>query len=325
MKPQNKKIAILIICILNVLSSYAQNDINRLFFNLPLEASRDTIYSAIKKYGFIESGRKGTVSQDDTIIKTFHGYLDTKEPATVLADSIKILLSTGGIVSSEIDKYYQNLLIVWSYYHFSNPKAAKIFYRDKKIEIEKIRSEKLALYSNSNDNVKAGSTDTKDYTDVSIKFDRERPGYIVITLEYQRNEGERKLKHQFVPKKELVYREIDPKNLFRANTVDQVPITKMCLNKNDKSARCFIESITRYINVDYEDFNLPPGIQRIGLKFIVDKNKEIINIQASHPNKKLCEEIMQNVSKIKIMEAASNKGIAVDYLVETTLRISYGN
>ena len=80
--------------------------------------------------------------------------------------------------------------------------------------------------------------DAEDGKNVSIAFTRKKPGYIVVTLEYQRYEGEKKIFRQFRSKKELVFREIDPKNLFNYNNVEQVPITKICSNKNDKSKFC---------------------------------------------------------------------------------------
>lgn len=328
MKSQNRIILIILTQFLNLLNSYAQNDVNKLFFNLPLESSRDSIYSSIKKYGFIQKHSNRTVSQDDNIIKTFYGYLDIKRSENVLTDSITIQLSTGGTILQD-EKYYQNLLIVWSYYHFSNAKTAKIFYRDKKIEIEKITAINPLHYKNFEDNKKTGFSDkfndNKDDKKVSIQFKKEKQEYIV-TLEYQRNEGEKKLKRQFI-KKELIFREIDNKNLFRAYNVEQVPITKKCSTENNKSIECFKESIATLISrdIDFDTFDLTPGTHRVYLKFVIDKNKEIINIKVDHKNSKLCEEITRIINQINIIEPAINKGIKVDYLAEIPLTISIEN
>lgn len=327
MKSKNRIILIILTQFLNLLNSYAQNDINKLFFNLPLESSRDSIYSSIKKYGFIQKHSNRTVSQDDNIIKTFYGYLDIKRSENVLTDSITIQLSTGGTILED-EKYYQNLLIVWSYYHFSNAKIAKIFYRDKKIEIEKITDAKPFHYENFEDNKKTGFSDkfnNEDDKKVSIQFKKEKQEYIV-TLEYQKNEGEKKLKRQFI-KKELIFREIDNKNLFRAYNVEQVPITKKCSTENNKSIECFKESIATHISrdIDFDTFDLTPGTHRISLKFVIDKNKEIINIKVDHKNSKLCEEITRIINQLNIIEPAINKGIKVDYLAEIPLTISIEN
>ncbi|MDR6761933.1 hypothetical protein J2Y38_002144 [Flavobacterium sp. 2755] len=328
MKSQNKKIVIIIIHFLCLLNSYAQNDINQLFFNLPLQSSRDTIYSSIKKYGFIENHRNRNVFQNDQIIKTFYGYLDLKssEKALVAVDTIKIQLTIAS-TSSEIDKYYQNLLIVSSYYHFLDPRAAKLFYRDKKIEIDKITAEKQLHQKNFSDHAETRVSDKfvdAQNEKVSISFKREQPGHIVIGLEYERNEGEKKLKHEFIPKKELVFREIDIKNLFRSNNVEQIPLTKKCAVKNDRSKECFKESIINHIwnEVEFDSFNLTPERQRIAINFIINKNKEIINIKVEHPNRKLCEEVMNSINEINIIEPAINKGIKVDYLAEIQMIIS---
>jgi hypothetical protein len=328
MKSQNKKTVIIIIHFLYVLNLSAQNKVNQLFFDLPLQSARDTIYSSIKKYGFIEKRSNTTVKQNDQIIKTFNGYLPSRAPEKALtgADSTRIQLSLGS-TSAEIDKYYQNILIVWSYYHFSNPRTAKLFYRDKKIEIDKITAEKQSDYNNSNNLVKTAvsdkSTDALDEK-VSISFKREQLGYIVVGLEYQRNEGEKKLKRQFIPKKELVFREIDSKNVFRAPDIEQVPLTQKCTVKNESSITCFKESIVQHIwnEVDFYDFNLTAQRHQIALSFIITKNNEIINIKASHPNKKLCEEIMQSISEIKISAPAMKKGLKVNYLAEIKMDFS---
>ena len=105
MKLQNKILLIILLQFLSLLNSHAQNDINKLFFNLPLESSRDTIYSSIKKFGFIEKISNRTISQNDKVIKTFYGYLDIKNNT---ADSIKIQLSTGSssIETKNITKIY---------------------------------------------------------------------------------------------------------------------------------------------------------------------------------------------------------------------------
>lgn len=326
MKSANNYVLIFLMLFLSLLNSYAQNDINKLFFNLPLESSRDTIYSSIKKYGFIQKKSNKTVSQNDKIIKTFYGYLDIKEIGKTSADSIKIQLSTGSS-SIENEKYYQNLLIVWSYYHFSNIKKAKKLYQSKKNEIEKIISKKPYHFKNFEDNEKIGFSDkfydTENGREVSIEFKKEKQEYVVI-LEYQRNEGEKILKKQFIKKKELIFREVDNQNLFQSFNVEQPPITKRCSIENKKSIECLNNSIGSHIldNVDFEDFELTNGNHKFLLSFIVDKNAEIINIKVIHENEKLCEEIMKSINEIIIIEPAFNKGTKVDYLAKFPFTIT---
>ncbi len=328
MKLQNRNLLIILIYFLSLLNSYAQKDINKLFFNLPLESSRDSIYSSIQKYGFIEKRSNRTISQNDKIIKTFYGYLDVKTLGNTLADSIRIQLSTGSS-SIENDKYYQNLLIVWIYHHFSNVKKAKEFYQVKKNEIKKIISEKPYHFKNyfEDDNIKTGYSDKfyeeKSDREVSIEFKREKQEYIVI-LEYQRNEGEKKLKNQPIPKKELILREIDIKNLFNFSNVEQIPVTKKCLEKNEKSEECFKKTIANHIgeNLDFEDFSLKPGTHRIPVSFIIDKEGKIINIKVLHSNDKLCEEIKNSINEMNISEPAIKNGLKVDCKVEIPLYIT---
>jgi hypothetical protein len=331
MKSQNRNILIILIYFLSLLNSYAQKDINKLFFNLPLESGRDSIYCSIKKYGFIEESTNRTVSQNNKIIKTFSGYLDVKTLGNTLADSIKIQLSTGSSFI-ENDNYYQNLLIVWTYHHFSNVKTAKEFYQVKKNEIIKIVSEKPYHFRNYFDDgtITAGYSDTfyeeKGDREVSIEFKRKKKEYIII-LGYQRNEGEKKLKGELIPRKELIVREIDSNNLFQSNNVQQVPVIEKCSTENDKSIECLKRSIAGHISndIDFESFGLTAGAHRVFLKFVIDKNAEIINIKVSHKNTKLCEEIMNSINELNITEPAINKGIKVDFLVDIPLTITIEN
>jgi hypothetical protein len=330
MKSQNRNILIILIYFLSLLNSYAQKDINKLFFNLPLESGRDSIYCSIKKYGFIEESTNRTVSQNNKIIKTFSGYLDVKTLGNTLADSIKIQLSTASSFI-ENDNYYQNLLIVWTYHHFSNVKTAKEFYQVKKNEIIKIVSEKPYHFRNYFDDgtITAGYSDTfyeeKGDREVSIEFKRKKKEYIII-LGYQRNEGEKKLKGELIPRKELIVREIDSKNLFQSNNVQQVPVIEKCSTENDKSIECLKRSIAGHISndIDLDDIGLT-GAHRVFLKFVIDKNAEIINIKVSHKNTRLCEEIMNSINELNITEPAINKGIKVDFLVDIPLTITIEN
>jgi hypothetical protein len=316
---------------LNLLNSYAQKDISKLFFNLQLESGRDSIYCSIKKYGFIEESTNRTVSQNNKIIKTFSGYLDVKTLGNTLADSIKIQLSTGSSFI-ENDNYYQNLLIVWTYHHFSNVTTAKEFYQVKKNEIIKIVSEKPYHFRNYFDDgtITAGYSDTfyeeKGDREVSIEFKRKKKEYIII-LGYQRNEGEKKLKGELIPRKELIVREIDSKNLFQSNNVQQVPVIEKCSTENDKSIECLKRSIAGHISndIDFEAFGLTAGAHRVFLKFVIDKNAEIINIKVFHKNTRLCEEIMKSINELNITEPAINKGIKVDFLVDIPLTITIEN
>lgn len=321
MKSQNRNLLLILIYFLSLLNSYAQKDINQLFFNLPLESSRDSIYSSIKKYGFIEKSSNRTVSQNKKIIKTFSGYLDVKTVGSTLADSIKIQLSTGS-TSIENDNYYQNLLILWTYHHFSNVKTAKEFYQVKKNEIIKIVSEKPNHFRNyfEDGTITAGYSDTfyeeKGDREVSIEFKREKKEYLII-LGYQRNEGEKKIKGELIPKKELIVREIDSKNLFQSNNVQQVPVIEKCASENDTSIECLKRSIAKHISndIDLDAIGLT-GAQRVLLKFVIDKNAEIINIKVFHKNTKLCQEIIKSINELNITKPAINKGLKVDFLVD---------
>ena len=125
----------------------------------------------------------------------------------------------------------------------------------------------------------------------------------------------------------MIVREIDSKNLFQSNNVEQVPVLKKCSIENDKSIECLKRSIAIHISndIDLDSFGLNAGSHRVFLMFIIDKNAEIINIKVSHKNTKLCEEIMKSINELNIIEPAINKGIKVDFLVDIPLTITIEN
>lgn len=331
MKKKRKEFLVVLILYLSISKVYSQNDINKLFFNLPLESNRNTIYSSIKNYGFIEEKVSETISQNDSIIKTFYGHLDKEKYIDTLADSIKIQLSTGSSFI-ENEKYYNNLLIIWTYYHFSNIKTAKKFYKTQKNKISKITSLKSNTFENIENNIKTGFSDifydSENNKIISVKLKKQRQEFIVI-LEYQRNEGNKKLKKVFstvvLPpiKKELKFQEIDYSKLFQYHNVEQIPITNKCSAKNEKSRKCFENTFAMQIirDIDFEDFNLTSGEHKINLKFIINKKGTIINIKVHHKNDKLCKLIQESVNKVNIAEPAINKGIKVDYITYLPLTI----
>jgi hypothetical protein len=106
--------------------------------------------------------------------------------------------------------------------------------------------------------------------------------------------------------------------------VEKIPVTTKCIEKKDKSAECFKNSIANHIgqNLDFEDFSLTPGMHRIPVSFIIDKEAKIINIKVSHSNDKLCEEIKNSINEINISEPAINNGLKVDCKVEIPLYIT---
>lgn len=305
---------------LSILKLDAQENINSLFFNLPLNSNRDSIYSSIEKLGFIKnSDRK--VYQGGKTIKTFSGYLDNKS-----SDSIQVQLSTGSR-SIENEKYYQNLLIIWSYHHFSSNRTAKKFYNDRKIKMRKITAHKPYHSKNYYDDIKTGFSDSfvdsDNQFELSIEFKKEGKQFIVIQ-EYTRNEGQKKLKKQLKKKKELVYRKIDNNELYLYFNVEQVPVTKRCESKEEKTIDCLKNSILRKIsrNVDFDDFGLTSGKYRIQSSFIVDKNGEIINIKTRHDNEKLCEKIKESINETEIITPAIKNREKVNFIISFPLFIT---
>lgn len=130
---------------------YSQvNDVNDLFFKIPLNESRKSIYNYCSDSGFFTKHEtKGKLTKKVKEIEIYGGHLNKLSLDLIKRkiDSVEIQLSSGN-VSIEGEKESKELLIFWTYYYTSDVKSAKKNYKKLKKQISKICMEKPYHFKN---------------------------------------------------------------------------------------------------------------------------------------------------------------------------------
>jgi len=111
-----------------------------------------------------------------------------------------------------------------------------------------------------------------------------------------------KLEEEFNPEDEVDY-------VF----LEEAPLFPGCKGTNEERKACFSKQISKYINRKFnaglaEELGLAPGVQRIFTIFKIDKNGNIVDIQARAPHKKLKEEAIRVIKLLPKMEPGKQQG-----------------
>jgi hypothetical protein len=98
--------------------------------------------------------------------------------------------------------------------------------------------------------------------------------------------------------------------------VEEVPIFPGCEGTKEELRACLQENITKHVvknfNADLaNDLGLTAGIKRIFVMFKIDKEGNIVEVQARAPHKSLQEEAIRVVESLPKMEPGKQKGLAV--------------
>ena len=110
---------------------------------------------------------------------------------------------------------------------------------------------------------------------------------------------------------------IDPKDdWFDINVLEEAPLFPGCKGTNEERKACFSEKIRKYINNKFnselaEEMGLTPGIQRIYTLFKIDKNGNVVDIEARSPHKRLQDEAIRIIGLLPKMEPGKQQGKAV--------------
>jgi len=110
---------------------------------------------------------------------------------------------------------------------------------------------------------------------------------------------------------------IDPKDeWFDISVLEEAPLFPGCKGSNEERKACFSEKINSYINKQFNselasEMGLAPGIQRIYTLFKIDKNGNVVNIEARSPHKRLRDEAIRVISLLPKMEPGKQQGKAV--------------
>ncbi|WP_298365277.1 energy transducer TonB [uncultured Lutibacter sp.] len=108
--------------------------------------------------------------------------------------------------------------------------------------------------------------------------------------------------------------EIDPKDeVFDMVFLEEAPLFPGCKGTKEELKACFSKQINKFISKKFnaglaEQLGLSPGIQRIHTMFKIDKNGNIIDIQARAPHVKLKEEAIRVINLLPKMKPGKQQG-----------------
>ncbi|RAJ18238.1 energy transducer TonB [Olleya aquimaris] len=101
--------------------------------------------------------------------------------------------------------------------------------------------------------------------------------------------------------------------------IENVPVYPGCENagNNDAKKKCMSEKIGKFVRKNFnsnlaQDLGLDSGIKRINVGFKIDKNGNIVGIQARAPHPKLEAEAKRVIAKLPKMKPGRQRGKAVN-------------
>lgn len=127
------------IIVLYLLISYnclaQNNELNKIFFDIPLHSSRDSIYNFCTNSSFITKVKnRGLLTKKGVEIKTFNGYHNKLESVDSKLDSIQFQLSSGS-KTTEGEEGHKELLVFFIDYIISDKKYSKVKYEELKTKL----------------------------------------------------------------------------------------------------------------------------------------------------------------------------------------------
>jgi protein TonB len=107
--------------------------------------------------------------------------------------------------------------------------------------------------------------------------------------------------------------EFNPEDAVDYLFLEEAPLFPGCKGTNEERKACFSKQISNYINRKFnaglaEELGLAPGVQRIFTLFKIDKNGNIVDIQARAPHKRLQEEAIRVIKLLPKMEPGKQQG-----------------
>jgi protein TonB len=111
--------------------------------------------------------------------------------------------------------------------------------------------------------------------------------------------------------------------------IENVPIFPGCKGNNTELRNCFSAEITKFVAANFnaelaQDIGLATGsIQRIFVMFKIDKNGDIVDIQARAPHRTLENEAIRVIQKLPKMTPGKQRGqpVGVKYSLPITFKI----
>lgn len=110
--------------------------------------------------------------------------------------------------------------------------------------------------------------------------------------------------------------------------LEEAPLFPGCSGTNEERKVCFSNKISKYINRKFNtelafELGLKPGIQKIYTQFKIDKNGNIIDVQARSPYKELQLEAIRVINLLPKMEPGKQQGnpVKVRYSIPIVFKV----
>ncbi len=183
-----------VLILFSIISVYLiqERKINDFFYGVPLEQSRDSIYSFYTKTSFISKLPNGKLTdRNGKVIKTYFGYINNPKMFNKTIDSIYLDLSSGAS-KNEGEEKITHLLVARITYIISKKKEAEIKFTELKKGLDELSGQehKISEVTDSNGNSigKNCNYNLKDNVDLGLTLNKTGFKKYDITLEYIRPE-----------------------------------------------------------------------------------------------------------------------------------------
>tara|TARA_R110002126_G_scaffold291568_1_gene453660 strand:- start:1517 stop:2236 length:720 start_codon:yes stop_codon:yes gene_type:complete len=108
--------------------------------------------------------------------------------------------------------------------------------------------------------------------------------------------------------------------------IEDVPVFPGCKGNKTELKKCFSEKVQKHFSRKFDadlpnELGLSPGRKRVFIAFKIDKNGNIVNIQARAPHPKIKSEVVSVMNKLPKMKPGRQRGkpVGVKYSIPFTL------
>jgi periplasmic protein TonB len=108
--------------------------------------------------------------------------------------------------------------------------------------------------------------------------------------------------------------------------IEDVPVFPGCKGNKAELKKCFSEKVQKHFSRKFDadlpnELGLSPGRKRVFIAFKIDKNGNIVNIQARAPHPKIKSEVVSVMNKLPKMKPGRQRGkpVGVKYSIPFTL------
>ena len=108
--------------------------------------------------------------------------------------------------------------------------------------------------------------------------------------------------------------------------IENVPVFPCCTGNNEELKACFSKMVQKHFSRKFDaelpnELGLSPGKKRVFIGFKIDRQGNIVNIQARAPHTKIKSEVVSVMKKLPKMKPGRQRGkpVGVKYSIPFTL------